>query len=253
MLTDLAPDPPSYLPHATPPGVAAEDPTLPALQRLYAILADLQARQGGFCHLRDGLPPALGGRRGVYVFFEPGEDRSGSGPGPRVVRIGTHGLTTGSRSTLRSRLAQHRGSSSGGNQRGSIFRRHVGAALMAAGRLPTVSGWLQGSSATPEQRAAERDTEVLVSQHIGAMPFLWLPIEDAAGPASDRGFIERNAIALLSSTAVGRLDPPSANWLGHHAPAPAVRSSGLWNVRHVGEPCDQAFLDRLAQLVAEVR
>ncbi len=78
------------------------------------------------------------------------------------------------------------------------------------------------------------------------MPFLWLPVEDAAGPDSDRGLIERNATALLSNPAACRLDPPSPAWLGRHAPAAAVRASGLWNVRHVGEGWDPAFLDRPA-------
>ena len=51
--------------------------------------------------------------RGVYFFFEPTEARVDSGSGPRVVRAGTHALGTGSRSSLRQRLRQHRGSRSG--------------------------------------------------------------------------------------------------------------------------------------------
>ncbi len=247
--TDISPAPVA----AVAADTAGDGQTLSALQRLYGILDDLRGHLGGFSHLRDGLPAALGHHRGVYVFFEPAEDRTGSGRGPRVVRIGTHGPAAGSRSTLRSRLANHRGSTAGGNQRTSIFRRHVGAALMAAGRVPTIPGWHQGSSAPAAQRDAEREVEILVSQHIGAMPFLWLPIEDEAGPDSERGLIERNAIALLSSPAANRLDPPSPTWLGRYAPALAVQESGLWNVRHVGEGHDPAFLHRLAQLVAEVR
>ena len=70
-------------------------------------------------------------RRGVYFFFENGEPRSGTGAGPRVVRVGAHGLKNGARSTLWGRLSQHRGSSRSGlgNHRGSIFRLLVGVAL----------------------------------------------------------------------------------------------------------------------------
>ena len=70
-------------------------------------------------------------RRGVYFFFEPGESRSLSGTGSRIVRLGTHALANGSRSTLWQRLSQHRGNAKGdgGNHRGSIFRLLVGVAL----------------------------------------------------------------------------------------------------------------------------
>jgi hypothetical protein len=38
-----------------------------------------------------------------------------------------------------------------------------------------------------------------VSEVIGKMSFLWLPIGDEPGPNSQRGYIERNVIALLSN------------------------------------------------------
>lgn len=71
--------------------------------------------------------------RGVYFFFDENEPRSDSGCGPRVVRVGTHGLTVGSKSSLRARLAQHRGTigTGSGNYRGSIFRLLVGQALIS--------------------------------------------------------------------------------------------------------------------------
>ena len=76
--------------------------------------------------------------RGVYFFHESGEARSGTGGGPRVVRVGTHGLKSGSGSTLWDRLSQHRGSSRSGrgNHRGSIFRLIVGIALAKRNDIP---------------------------------------------------------------------------------------------------------------------
>jgi hypothetical protein len=70
--------------------------------------------------------------KGVYFFFETGEIRRESGIGPRVVRVGTHALASSSRATLRQRLFQHRGNAGdrGGNHRGSVFRKHVGFALL---------------------------------------------------------------------------------------------------------------------------
>jgi hypothetical protein len=76
-------------------------------------------------------------------------------------------------------------------------------------------------------------------------------VEDEPGPASLRGVIERNALALLSNYKAqdDPLDPPSPNWLGRQADHHAVRLSGLWNVRHVTEAYDAGFLDRLENLV----
>ena len=93
--------------------------------------------------------------RGVYFFFESGEERSDSGTGLRVVRVGTHALTSGSSTTLWNRLSQHRGSgrSGGGNHRGSIFRLIVGAALMKPEPGDAAASWGRGSSADSDTRA----------------------------------------------------------------------------------------------------
>jgi hypothetical protein len=95
-------------------------------------------------------------RRGVYFFMENGERRSDSGTGPRIVRVGTHALTTGSGTKLWTRLSQHRGhlNSGGGNHRGSIFRRIVGTALIAQGK-PSSSTWGHTNNASAEIRAGE--------------------------------------------------------------------------------------------------
>ena len=81
------------------------------------------------------------------------------------------------------------------------------------------------------------------------MPFLWLGIDDEPGPASLRGYIERNSIALLSNydQPDSPIDPPSAEWLGQWADREQVRRSGLWNVNHVTEDYDPDFLDMLEQ------
>jgi len=84
------------------------------------------------------------------------------------------------------------------------------------------------------------------------MPFLWLAVDDDAGPESKRGYIERNAIALLSNASKPPIDPPSSNWLGHHCDRPLVRQSGLWNNNHVNENYDAEFLAELEQLIAKM-
>ena len=112
--------------------------------------------------------------------------------------------------------------------------------------------WDQGSSAKREIRDGEQPLEREVSKVIGAMPFVWLAIEDEPGPDSLRGYIERNAIALLSNYNKAPLDPPSQDWLGHHCDRERVRNSGIWNHNHVDEAYDPAFLDTLESLVSEM-
>jgi hypothetical protein len=154
-------------------------------------------------------------------------------------------LTVSSKATLWGRLAQHRGrSSGGGNHRGSIFRRHVGAALLArdGDRSGTAAAtWGKGSSAPRDVVVAEHAHELEVSRYLAALPFLWLAVDDPPGATSHRGIIERGSIGLLSRRANPLADPPSPGWLGLHAIAPEIRTSGLWNVNHVDEPYDPAF------------
>ena len=224
------------------------------LRSFYGTLNALESRLGGArtlsqCTGRQDWP-----RRGVYFFREHGENRSDSGAGPRVVRVGTHALASQSGTTLWNRLSQHRGQakSGGGNHRGSIFRLLVGTALIAkhGSDCPT---WGRGNSATAPIRASEASLEREVSQVIGAMPFLWVAIDDPPGADSQRGYIERNTIALLSNYSRPALDPPSRDWLGHYCNRERVRKSGLWNSRHVDEAYDPAFLDRLGQLVSRMQ
>lgn len=229
--------------------------------RFYALLDRLEQAVGGLRTLADFGSYRDWSKRGVYLFFEPGEVGSDSGKRSRVVRIGTHALAKGSRSTLRQRLGQHRGhASGGGNHRGSIFRLLIGQALLARGDLACCSSWgVKGDAAkasaalgiTRETLAsAESPVEQAVTRYIGTMPFLWVDIGDEPGPDSMRGVIERNAIALLSNHGRKMLDPPSPAWLGHDSDRPLVCASGLWNQRHVGENYDPAFLDTFEMMIA---
>jgi hypothetical protein len=218
------------------------------LDRFYGLLSQLEGtgQQGmrlGSYTGRSGFPA-----KGVYFFREPGEFRSSQLDSPRVVRVGTHAVSANSKSTLWGRLKTHLGTrAGGGNHRGSIFRLHVGAALIAKdGGL--VRTWGVGSSAPPTLRASETAQEVeaayeqRVSEHIGAMTVLWVAVPDEPGPGSVRAFIERNAIALLSN-GFSPYDQASKGWLGHYSPRDEIRRSGLWNLNHVDQEYDPGFLD----------
>ena len=224
------------------------------LIHFYELLARLERSLGGPRRLAECSGRMDWPRRGVHFFMETAESRSDTGVGQRVTRVGTHALKSGSRSTLWGRLSQHRcnAGSGGGNHRGSIFRLIVGAALMERDgcSCPT---WGRGSSAPKEVRERERPLERVVSAALGGMSCLWLAVEDEAGPDSLRGYIERNAIALLSNCQREPLDSPSPGWLGRYSDRERVRRSGLWNSNHVNESCDPAFLDTLSDLIDRTR
>ena len=223
--------------------------------RFYELMDRLEGRVGGTRLLASCTGGMGWPRRGLYFFFEPGETRTCSGAGLRVVRVGTHALKAGSKSTLWGRLSQHRGTvrTGGGNHRGSIFRLLVGIAMARRNDTSLPPSWgLGGDRGTAARRLgverakvtrSEAELEASVSRYIGAMPFLFLRAEDEPGPASERGFIERNAIALLSGYREASPDPVSAGWLGRSSDRERVRLSGLWTNNHVDEAYDASFLD----------
>ena len=166
----------------------------------------------------------------------------------RVVRIGTHAVSEGSKATLWNRLRTHRGGSDGlGNHRGSIFRLHVGESLIRRGGLePIFPTWGKGRAESADIRSAEEEIELAASEHIGDMEVAWLEVPDASSADSDRSYLERNFIALLAGP-TGPLDLPSGGWLGRWSTRDAITSSGLWNVNHVYETFDMTSLDVFEQ------
>lgn len=194
------------------------------------------------CHGRMPWP-----RRGVYFFFEPGElRRSGR---PRITRVGTHAVSEGSQTSLWNRLSQHRGTAKGlGNHRGSVFRLHVGGALLDRDNTltPKPSTWGFKSSAPSSQaRLDEQHIERAVSAYIGQMPFTWVAVDDPPTSLSHRRVIERNALGLLSAAHDAKLESASPAWLGRFCRSPEVRASGLWNIDCVSGQYDPTFLDML--------
>lgn len=219
------------------------------IERFYSILARLRTcPHQGEC-LCGQIRQTVVVTDGVYFFQEPGEYRAGEPDVLRIVRVGTHAVSQGSKATLWQRLRTHKGTNAGGgNHRGSIFRKHVGAAMIVRDRID-LPRWNIGSSARHAVRVREADHEKQVSAYIGAMPVFWVAVPGQSGPSNRRAFIERNAIALLSHH-LDPMDKASEGWLGNSCPHDEVRHSALWNVNHVGEDYDPGFLDALEACVA---
>ncbi len=222
-------------------------------RRFYALMDALCRRCGGMQFRRNARDRMSRFERGVCFFFDPSERRTDSGNGPRVVHIGTQAPTDPSGSALGTGFRQHRGTfessqPDAGNGPHFAFGQHVGAAMVA--RKTEVPGAI--ASWGQESRGLERREHLLepgAGMYIGELPYLWLRVPDQPGGPDLQGIIQRNAIALLSNSGKRPLDPASEAWLGSYSDQPAIRDSHLWNVDHVDEIHDPAFLELVADLV----
>ena len=163
------------------------------------------------------------------------------------------------------RVKQHYGTGArssahphGGNHRGSVYRRRVGEAFVERYALhDRYPDW--GTPRVPEdrERSDVRDEEYPLERRVSAFlrdqPFVWLDIDDEPGPDSERAYVERNLIDLLSNYDRRPVDRRRSDWLGGHARSAKIRASGLWNVEHVEESYDPAFLDALEAAVERTR
>lgn len=227
------------------------------VDRFYKLLNRLEDKVNDKRKLKDCSGRMKWPDRGVYFFFANDEWREG-GSSLRITRIGTHALTDGSSTTLWNRLIAHRGYNrgsfpNGGNQRGSVFRRIVGESIIKKKDLDDeFPHWSEGSSASRDIRENEYEMEKRVSSYIRDLPFLWLKVNDEPSPSSDRGYIERNSISLISNYRKDPIDPRDDDWLGYHSPKEKIKRSGLWNSDHVTERYDPNFLDVMEEYIEKM-
>ncbi len=214
-------------------------------RRFSTLIGRLERAQSGGRLIRDCSGRLTWPERGVYIVLEELDPRERK----RITRVGTHAVSQGSRTTLWDRISTHRGAGhGGGSHRSSIFRSHLGRALLRRGDLGAVSlsTWGVGQSAPADIRNAEATLERQVSAIVGGMKLLWLDVPDAPGPRSDRAYLERNIIGLLSRTNL--LSPhsqPVVTWLGDLSDEWRIAVSGLWNLDHLFARPRPEFLDVL--------
>jgi len=228
------------------------------LDSLYELLDQLKTTVGGTQRLGDCTGYMDWPDRGVYFFFADAEMRASTDQ-PRLTRIGTHAVSAGSGTSLWNRLRTHRGTKSGtyqggGNHRGSVFRKRVGEAMIERHNFhDEYPHWGNGSTAGRARRLNELELERRVSEYIRDLPLLWVRVDDEPDPESDRGYIERNTIALVSNYTKETVDSRAGGWLGNESKSEKICQSGLWNVDHVDEQYDPAFLDRLESAVEQTK
>jgi hypothetical protein len=219
---------------------AIEQALRPHIRRLKR--AQAGGRRFQECRGTSGWP-----QRGIYIILESDE---GAAPG-RVVRVGTHAVSAGSSTTLWQRLISHKGTTQGvGSHRSSIFRSHVGRAILRRGPNQAVPiSWGVGQTAPAAVRETEIALERDVSAYIAQLRVLWLDVSDAAGPNSDRAYLERNLIGTYSR--LGLVRPRCrTGWLGEWSPDWRIAASGLWNLDHLFVRPDCRFVDVVAYYVS---
>ena len=191
-----------------------------------------------------GLP-----ENGIYFFYEDGEMWGHSGRQPRIVRIGTH-----RDGNFRSRIADHylsRGRSMDlhvnkpAPKDRSIFRKHLGRALLAKAQDPYLEIWNIDFTTNRNRRAygdrrnpaKEREIEEQVSYLLREkFSFRYLELDVAVARMGNKGL----EAALIGTVAGCTLCKPSVSWLGRCSPKPQIRQSGLWLVQHLkSRPIDE--------------
>ena len=208
-----------------------------AIRDFYAIFGKFDSRSR-ILPLRDAVRGELP-EQGVYFFFDPTEPTRFSASQCRLVRIGTHGVSAGSKATLRDRLRTHLGTSNGfGNHRSSVFRLHVGEALIRRDNLrERFPDWGRGQNSSTVVRENERPLEKMVSEIIGNLLVGFIAVSDQSMKTSARSTIERLTIALFTES-FQPVEGPTAHWLGLHSQHEIIALTGLWNLRDSGSKTD---------------
>jgi hypothetical protein len=228
------------------------------LDRLYHLFEILEKRVMGMRRLQSCTGHMNWPDRGVYFFFATNETQEDTDY-LRLTRIGTHEASFGTDASLWRRLRTHRGPKKGpyqggGNHRDSIFRKHVGEAMIQQDDLHTDHPhWGKSARIPDEKRYAEQDHEKRVSNYIRNLPFLWVKVDDQPGPKSDRKYIKQNAIALVSNYQKKSIDQRNEDWLGNDSSCRKIRNSGLWNINHIDDQYEPAFLDRLDKAISDTQ
>ncbi|MGI5838033.1 MAG: hypothetical protein ACOX87_16295, partial [Chloroflexota bacterium] len=185
------------------------------VESLYQLLYTLPRRN----HL---TKPAQLPENGIYCFFERGEAVTVRGNTlDRVVRVGSHTA----QGNFRSRIKQHYGNtgSLSGNKNGSVFRMHLGAAIMARDNPsdPRLPAWCKhmGASYPEVEEAVSRTLK-------NNFTFVCFKVDNVG----ERLDLEKGLIALMAQYPLGK---PSPGWLGLHSLREEIRTSGLWNIQHL--------------------
>lgn len=181
---------------------------------------------------------------GIYIMFEEGEIGHDT---DRIVRVGTH---TGDKQ-LPSRILQHYVNE---NKDRSIFRKHIGRALLSRDGDPFLQQWNLDLTTSAAKKRYEgmvdfdkqRQVEKRVTEHLQRnLRFVCFRVDD-------KNARMRWESRIISTVSWCEACGPSAGWLGLHSPTARIRESGLWIVNELyKDPLAEADLEKLQCLLVE--
>lgn len=212
--------------------------------RLYSRIDTLVSQTDGIRLFRECNSKMYWPKKGVYLFVDYNEFSPVSANIPKIVRVGTHGVSSGSKTCLWDRLKTHQGlKNGGGSHRSSVFRLHVGNALIKRDGIQC-STWALGQNASKEVRFSEQYLEKMVSEYIGDLGVIFIDINDESSSQSLRAFVESNLIAVLSTINYS-MDFSSPDWLGYFSNKSEIRGSSLWNINATSAKLSPDFFTQL--------
>ena len=179
-------------------------------------------------------------KNGLYFWYE--EDELGHRGKQRITRGGTHEK----QGRLPARINKHFG-----GREGSVFRKHLGGALMKLNTEPEaeVKVWYKKRKENSRFNDPKfKHYEEEVTNQAKDSSYRVLKVDDS----NDRLQMEKKLIALFSHC---EACCPSKKWLGNYAYRKEIRDSGLWNIKHIHSVNEftQSDLPRLLQLVDKTR
>lgn len=198
-----------------------------ACKQIHELLETLPKRDASLEHLPSS---------GIYFFYEYGEHSLHTGK-LRVVRVGTHGAGR----TLKQRLRDHYQ----GNREGSVFRKHLGTALLkrACASDVQIREWRRkrkDNTRWTQFTKVENEVDNIIRS---TFFFRVMPMDRV----QERKRFEEKLIATSAACPVCQA---SSTWLGRFAWSEKVRHSGLWNSHFIDSPARLTANDllRLKQL-----
>jgi len=188
------------------------------------------------CRFNHTTPTSEMPASGIYLFFEKGEKIDIDGIlYDRIVRVGTHRKD----GNFPGRIRQHYGNKGNlhGNKNGSVFRLHIGGAIMRKQDPddPRLPGWLKHMG--PSDADIENEVSSTLRENFS---FVCFPVVTE----EERLSLESGLISLLAQHPLGK---PSPSWLGKHSARPVIHCTGLWNTQETDKkPLDNLQLARVA-------
>ena len=156
---------------------------------------------------------------GIVIAYERGETYRGYA---RVVRVGTH--TAPGR--LKQRLMDHFDRE---DRNASIFRRHIGRALLNRAKDPYLDIWSLDTSRQPDRDREDARTAARVERDVSA--YMRVNLSFSVIPVASADSRLRLGEAIVATLHQAKNFAPSDSWLGHYSPDSQIRASGLWQKR----------------------